>query len=138
MKVRYLGKVDTVALEKDKVYDVLSIEKGWYRIVTELDEDYLFPPEQFEITEEGDLMTEEAYKYILSRILERAFESIEDAKESNSDFGNGRKLAYYEVADIIKSELYVRDADLAEFGLDVDLENTFYGKKSSGVFLPKS
>jgi len=133
MKVRYLGKVDTIALEKDKVYDVLSIEKGWYRIMTESDEDYLFPPEQFEITEEGDLMTEEAYKYIMSRILERAFESIGDAKESNGDFGNGRKLAYYEVADIIKSELYVRDADLAEFGLDVDLENTFYGKKSSGV-----
>jgi hypothetical protein len=125
MKVKYLGKVDTIALEKDKVYDVLSIEKGWYRIMTELDEDYLFPPEQFEITEEGDLMTEEAYKYILSRILERAFESIEDAKESNSDFGNGRKLAYYEVADIIKSELWVRDADLKEFGLDIDLEKTF-------------
>lgn len=133
MKVKYLGKVDTVALEKDKIYDVMSIEKGWYRIMTELDEDYLFPPEQFEIIEEGDLMTEEAYKYILSRILERAFESIEDAKENNSDFDNGRKLAYYEVADIIKSELYVRDADLAEFGLDADLENAFYGKKSSEV-----
>lgn len=78
-------------------------------------------------------MTVDSYKYILSRILERAFESIEDAKENNSDFDNGRKLAYYEVADIIKSELYVRDADLAEFGLDVDLENTFHGKKSSEV-----
>lgn len=133
MKVKYLGKVDTVALEKDKIYDVLSIEKGWYRIMTELDEDYLFPPEQFEITEEYDLMTEEAYKYILSRILERAFESIDEAKENNCDFDNGRKLAYYEVADIIKSELYVREADLAEFGLDVDLENTFYGKKSREV-----
>lgn len=133
MKVKYLGKIDTVALEKDKIYDVLSIEKGWYRIMTELDEDYLFPPEQFEITEEDDLMTEEAYKYILSRILERAFESIDEAKENNSDFDKGRKLAYYEVADIIKSELYVREADLTEFGLDVDLENTFYGKKSSEV-----
>ena len=133
MKVKYLGKVDTVALEKDKIYDVLAVEKGWYRIMTELDEDYLFPPEQFEITEEGDLMTEEAYKYILSRILERSFESIDEAKEKSSDFDNGRKLAYYEIADIIKSELYVRDADLAEFGLDVDLENTFYGKKSSEV-----
>ena len=133
MKVKYLGKIDTVALEKHKIYDVLSIEKGWYRIMTELDEDYLFPPEQFEITEEDDLMTEEAYKYILSRILERAFESIDEAKENNSDFDKGRKLAYYEVADIIKSELYVREADLEEFGLDVDLENTFYGKKSSGV-----
>ena len=51
MKVKYLGKVETPALEKDKVYDVISIEKGWYRIMTELDEDYLFPPELFEIIE---------------------------------------------------------------------------------------
>lgn len=52
MKVKYLGKVDTLALEKGKVYSVMSIEKGWYRIMTELDEDYLFPPEQFEVIEE--------------------------------------------------------------------------------------
>ena len=52
MKVKYLGKIDTVALEKNKVYDVISVEKDWYRIMTELDEDYLFPPEFFEIVEE--------------------------------------------------------------------------------------
>lgn len=52
MKVKYLGKVETLALEKGKVYEVMSVEKGWFRIMTELDEDYLFPPEQFEIIEE--------------------------------------------------------------------------------------
>jgi hypothetical protein len=52
MKVKYIGKVDTLALEKNKIYDVLSIEKGWFRIMTELDEDYLFPPEQFEMVKE--------------------------------------------------------------------------------------
>lgn len=52
MKVKYLGKVDTVALMKGKEYEVISIEKGWFRILTELDEDYLFPSEQFEIVEE--------------------------------------------------------------------------------------
>lgn len=51
MKVKYIGTTETLALEKDKVYDVLAIEKGWYRIMTELDEDYLFPPKQFEIIE---------------------------------------------------------------------------------------
>ena len=51
MKVKYLGKVETLAFENGKVYDVISIEKGWYRIMTELDEDYLFPPELFEIVE---------------------------------------------------------------------------------------
>ena len=49
MKVKFIGHVDTVALEKNKEYEVISIEKGWYRIMTELDEDYLFPPECFEI-----------------------------------------------------------------------------------------
>lgn len=52
MKVKYIGKIDTLALEKNKVYDVLSVEKGWYRIMTELEEDYLFPPKFFEIVEE--------------------------------------------------------------------------------------
>ncbi|MBE6624367.1 MAG: transposase [Ruminococcaceae bacterium] len=70
-------------------------------------------------------MSIDAYKYIIARVLERAFESIDDANESKDDFQNGRKLAYYEIADIIKSELLVRDADLVEFGLDIDLEKAF-------------
>lgn len=52
MKVKFLGKVKTLALEKGKIYDVMSVEKGWFRIMTELDEDYLFPPDQFEIIKE--------------------------------------------------------------------------------------
>ena len=49
MIVRYIGEKDTPALDREKIYTVLSIEKGWYRIMTELDEDYLFPPEAFEV-----------------------------------------------------------------------------------------
>ena len=51
MKVKYLGKIKTLAFKEGKVYEVISIEKGWYRIMTELDEDYLFPPKLFEIVE---------------------------------------------------------------------------------------
>lgn len=51
MRVKYLGKFDTLALTKGKIYSVLSVENGWYRIMTEIDDDYLFPPEQFEIVE---------------------------------------------------------------------------------------
>jgi len=51
MKVRYIGLRDTLAFDREKVYDVISVERGWYRIMTELDEDYLFPPEAFEIVE---------------------------------------------------------------------------------------
>lgn len=53
MKVKYIGeKYLGTAFEKDKKYDVMSVEKGWYRIMTELDEDYLFPPECFVVVEE--------------------------------------------------------------------------------------
>ena len=50
MKVRYKGE-SNVSLTKNKIYDVIAIEKTWYRIVDETGEDYLFPPDEFEIVE---------------------------------------------------------------------------------------
>lgn len=32
-----------------KIYDVISIENTWFRIVDEEGEDYLYPPELFEV-----------------------------------------------------------------------------------------
>lgn len=52
MKVKYLGKTELLILTNSKVYEVISVEKGWYRIIDESGEDYLYPPEQFEIIEE--------------------------------------------------------------------------------------
>ena len=54
MKVKYKGNSKSCerALTAGKEYEVLSVEKGWFRIMTELDEDYLFPPELFEVVEE--------------------------------------------------------------------------------------
>lgn len=54
MKVKFKGDYDTMAFEDGKIYDVISIEKGWYRIMTELDEDYLFEPSDFDIVEPDD------------------------------------------------------------------------------------
>lgn len=54
MRVRYTSDFDTLALIKGKIYEVMSVERGWYRIMTELGEDYLFPPEAFEIVKETD------------------------------------------------------------------------------------
>ena len=51
MKVRYIGE-SNMALIKGAVYEVISVEKNWYRIKTELDEDYLFPPKAFEVVNE--------------------------------------------------------------------------------------
>lgn len=60
MKVRWKGKTNFLVLTKDKVYTVLSIEKEWYRIIDDSGEDYLYPPEKFEIVEgsEEDLRKE--------------------------------------------------------------------------------
>lgn len=52
MKVRWKGKTDFLVLTNNKVYTVLSVEKGWYRIVDDSGDDYLYPPEQFEVVEE--------------------------------------------------------------------------------------
>lgn len=51
LKVRYTGYSDPLCLIYDREYDVISIEHGWYRIVDETGEDYLFPPTLFEVVE---------------------------------------------------------------------------------------
>lgn len=51
MKVKYIKDTVTLCLTKNKIYDVLTIEKGWYRLVDDSGDDYLYPPEQFEIIE---------------------------------------------------------------------------------------
>ncbi len=51
MKVRYIKETIPLCLTHNKVYEVVSIEKGWYRIVDDSHEDYLYPPEVFEIIE---------------------------------------------------------------------------------------
>ncbi len=38
-------------LTNGKIYDVISIERDWYRIETDMLGDYLFPPGMFEIVE---------------------------------------------------------------------------------------
>ena len=42
---------ELISLTIGKVYDVLSIEKGWYRVVDDTDDDYLYPPSLFEIVQ---------------------------------------------------------------------------------------
>ena len=51
MFVKYIGEHETVALDKNQLYEVISIERGCYRTMTELDEDYLFPENVFEIVD---------------------------------------------------------------------------------------
>jgi len=51
LKVRYIKETKSLCLTHGEIYDVISIEKDWYRIVDDSDEDYLYPPEEFEVVE---------------------------------------------------------------------------------------
>lgn len=51
MKVKYIGETEYLVLTHNKVYTVISVEKEWYRIIDDSNEDYLYPPEVFEIVE---------------------------------------------------------------------------------------
>ena len=50
LKVKYIGP-DSVGMPYGTIEDVITIEKGWYRVMSALDESYLFPPNVFEILE---------------------------------------------------------------------------------------
>lgn len=52
MKAKWIGQTEIPIITHGKVYTVLSIEKDWYRIVDDTGDDYLYPPEKFEIVEE--------------------------------------------------------------------------------------
>ena len=49
MKVKYIGETSPLSLTNEEIYDVISVEKEWYRIVDNSEEDYLYPPDEFEI-----------------------------------------------------------------------------------------
>lgn len=53
LKVRFKGKTEFLVLTHDKIYDVKSIEKKWYRIVDDSGEDYLYPPHLFDIVDQN-------------------------------------------------------------------------------------
>ena len=51
MKIKYIEKTIPLSLTQDNIYEVLNIEKDWYRIVDDSGEDYLYPPHLFQILE---------------------------------------------------------------------------------------
>ena len=72
------------------------------------------------------MMNEATIEFIISRVIENANDTLEEATQNkDDDFYKGKKLAYYEILDTIKNELLVREQDLKEYGLDIDLEKTF-------------
>ena len=54
MIVTYIGETSSLELTHGKDYDVISVEKGWYRIIDDSGEDYLYPPDQFTVKQDRD------------------------------------------------------------------------------------
>lgn len=52
MNVRWNGNTEFLSLTHGKVYRVVSIEKGWCRIIDDSGEDYLYPPEHFDVVDD--------------------------------------------------------------------------------------
>ena len=52
LKVRFIGEDNPLALRYGKTYEARILQKGWYGIVDETNEEYAYPPECFEIIEE--------------------------------------------------------------------------------------
>jgi hypothetical protein len=78
------------------------------------------------IKKRSNHMDKNTLQCIVSRILERAFEARNEYKETPNDiFQQGRHLAYYEVLDIIKSELDIANENLKVYGLDINFERDF-------------
>ena len=71
----------------------------------------------------ADKVSIDGISYIVERIVERAREAAKESKEDREDsFKDGRALAYYEVLDILRTELSVRAISLEKIGLSFDLE----------------
>lgn len=65
-------------------------------------------------------LTESELGFIVNRILSNANKAFQE--NDDSDFENGRRLAYYEMLDTIKNELILRDVDISKYGLNINLE----------------
>ena len=85
-------------------------------------EEYIENPREV-IMMANEKLTKEGIEYIIGRLLKNAQETVgEREKDKSNLFYDGKALAYYEMLDIIKAELDIREQDLKEFGLDVSLE----------------
>lgn len=51
-QVRWLGPTEFLMLTNRKIYTVLSVEKEWFRVIDDSGDDYLYPPEMFELVED--------------------------------------------------------------------------------------
>lgn len=73
-------------------------------------------------------MNNDIFNHIVERLLSNADDALKEFEQNNDDeFYQGRRLAYWEVLDTLKSELMVADYDLKTCGLDIDVDAKYMG-----------
>lgn len=71
-------------------------------------------------------LDEQTVKELIARLIDNANETQKEyRKDKKSEFNSGKALAYYEMLDTLKNQLIIDDADLSEFGLNIDLDKTY-------------
>ena len=73
-------------------------------------------------------MTEDQILHIIGRLLENADEAVAESRKDRNDLlASGRVVAYYEMLDILQSELDAAGQDLEKFGLNLNLVRDYTG-----------
>lgn len=55
MKIKCLFDVHNGrSLKKDKIYEAIPLEKGWFALVDESGEEYVYPPKLFKAVEDAN------------------------------------------------------------------------------------
>jgi len=50
--IKYIGQDNPLALRTGKIYSARVLSKGWFGVVDETGEEYAYPPELFEVSEQ--------------------------------------------------------------------------------------
>lgn len=119
MKVKYLGKDDPLELCHGKIYDVIGmdVDTGWYRIVDETHDDYVFPPEDFELLD--NVTPSEVLSYLMMESDQKRIEYTDksgikhigyvDAAKSRDDNDGEASLCFTgstgEILIVIESQI---------------------------------
>lgn len=52
VRVKYIGEDNPLSLRYGKNYEARVLQKGWFGVVDETNEEYAYPPELFEVVKE--------------------------------------------------------------------------------------
>ena len=52
VRVKYIGEDNPLSLRYGKIYEARVLQKGWFGVVDETNEEYAYPPELFEVVKD--------------------------------------------------------------------------------------